>query len=115
MSVSDAMWSYREDLEDPGDIAGYVVHAIDGHIGKIDRHSIEAGRCCIVVDVGHWIFGKTVLLPAGVVQRIDHEHSEVYVDRTKAQIEAAPEYVEGSHEDEDYRHRLAGHYGSLSD
>lgn len=115
MSVPElAMWSYRVEFEDPGDIGGYAVNAVDGHIGKVDKHSIEAGRCCIVVDIGRWLFGKKVLLPAGVIERIDNEHEVVYVDRTKQQIQDAPEYSEGSHEDEDYRNRLSGYYGSMA-
>ena len=116
MSVPElAMWSYRLELEEPGDIAGYSVHAVDGDIGKVDRHSIEAGRCCLVVDTGHWIFGRKALLPAGVIERIDHEHRIVYVDRTMDQIREAPEYADEHHDDDDYRNRLAGYYGSLAD
>jgi hypothetical protein len=33
-----------------------------------------------------------VLLPAGVVKRIDTLEHKVYVDRNKHQIKAAPEY-----------------------
>ena len=60
------MWSYREDLLDPGDIGGYSIHAIDGDIGKVDKHDIETGRSYLLVSTGPWIFGKTVMLPAGV-------------------------------------------------
>jgi hypothetical protein len=37
----------------------------------------------IVVDTGPWIFGKKVMLPAGVFNRIDAPDGKVYVDRTK--------------------------------
>ena len=35
-----------------------------------------------------------VLLPAGVVERIDTAEKKIYVDRTKDQIKNAPEYDE---------------------
>ena len=28
------MWSYRVEVMDPGDIAGYSIHAVDGEIGR---------------------------------------------------------------------------------
>ena len=50
------------------------------------------GSSYLVVDTGPWIFGRKVLLPTGVVKRIDTLEHNVYVDRTKHQIKAAPEY-----------------------
>jgi hypothetical protein len=49
---------------------GFEVEAMDGGIGKIDESSDEAGAGYIVVDTGPWIFGKEVLLPAGVIRDI---------------------------------------------
>ena len=114
MSVPElAMWSYRVALEDPGDIGGYSVHALDGEIGKVDKHSIEAGSCCVVVDTGHWHHHK-VLLPAGVISQIDNEHRVVHIDKTMDEIRNAPEYAEHLHENPDYRGQLGGYYGSLA-
>ena len=55
----------------PGvEIAGYSVEAIDGGIGKVDEATYDVGSSYIVVDTGPWIFGKKVLLPAGVIDRV---------------------------------------------
>ena len=43
----------------------------------------------LVVETG---VGRRVLLPAGFVERIDTAEQKIYVDRTKDQIRAAPEY-----------------------
>ena len=59
-----------------------------------------------MVDTGPWIFGRVVLLPAGVVERVDHRSRTVLVDRTKEQIRNAPEYADAP----DYRDRLARYY-----
>ena len=83
------IWSYSVDVTDPGDISGYAIHAIDGDIGKVDKHDAEAGSSYLLVATGPWILGKTVMLPAGVIERIDHENETVYVARTKDQ-HAAP-------------------------
>ena len=107
-----AMWSYREDL-DPGDVGGYSIHAIDGDIGKVDKHNIEVGRSYLLVAAGPWIFGKTVMLPAGVIDRIDHEEKVVHVGRTKDQIKNAPEYEESGRDDDSYRTGIGDYYGAL--
>ena len=72
------IWTYR-DRSDLGsnvvdthaDISGFGVEAVDGSIGKVDAATYDVGRSYIVVDTGPWIFGKKVLLPAGVVRGID--------------------------------------------
>ena len=48
------------------DLTGFSVEALDGSIGKIDEASNEVGASYLVVDTGPWIFGKKVMLPAGV-------------------------------------------------
>lgn len=72
------MWSYKS-ASGPlvgGDLTGYKVEAIDGDIGKVDKHSDEVGDAYAVVDTGVWIFGEEVLLPASTVIRIDSENKE---------------------------------------
>ena len=90
------------------DLTGYAVHAVDGQIGTVDEATDRAGAAHIVVDTGPWIFGRTVLLPAGVVSRVDHRSRTVHVDRTKDQIKAAPGYDDAGAPD--YRDRLAAYY-----
>lgn len=114
MAIPDMpdMWSYREDVARTGDIVGYSIEATDGDIGKVDKANNETGSSYLVVATGPWIFGRTVMLPAGVIQRIDHEEKVVHVNRSKEDIKAAPEYHEEHHEDEGYRSQLGGYYGS---
>ena len=92
------------------DLTGYKVEALDGSIGKIDRATYETGASFIVVDTGPWIFGKKVLLPAGVIDRIDRDDEKVYVHRTKDEIKNAPEFDE-DRLDESYRSELGTYYG----
>ena len=99
MEVYD-IWIYQDrsrlgyDPLEGQDITGFKVEAIDGSIGKIDEASNEVGESYLIVDTGPWIFGKKVMLPAGVIQRVDTEAQKVYVNRTKEQIKNAPEYDE---------------------
>ncbi len=97
------------------DLTGYSVEATDGGIGKVDEANRETGSSYLIVDTGPWIFGKTVMLPAGVVNRVDYDAKKVYVDRTKEEIKNAPQYdLERGHRDKDYRDRLGGYYGARS-
>lgn len=70
---------------------GFRVHAVDGPIGKISYSTRDVDVAHIVVDTGHWITGKRVILPAGTVERIDWDNESVYVDRSKEQIKNAPQ------------------------
>ena len=110
MSAFDP-WSYRATAgyTEGTDLTGYKIAAVDGDIGKVDEATNEPGTAGLVVDTGPWIFGRTVILPAGVVERVDHDDQMVYVDRTKDQIKAAPEYDQ-TVDDAQYRERLGGYY-----
>jgi hypothetical protein len=95
----------------PADLVGYKVEALDGSIGKIDRASADAGSSSIVVDTGPWIFGKKVMLPAGLIDDVDLDAREIFVNRTKDEIKNAPEFDEDRYLDDDYRGDLGTYYG----
>jgi hypothetical protein len=106
------IWTFREQSLDAEGLIGFEVEATDGGIGKVDEATGEAGRSRLVVDTGPWIFGKKVMLPAGVVDRVDLDAETIFVNRTKDEIKNAPEYDESRHrEDDEYRSRLGGYYG----
>ena len=81
-----------------------------GDIGRIDEATFESGASYLVVDTGPWIFGRKVMLPAGVIERIDPAEKKVYVDRTKDQIKDAPEFDEMLTDNDDYRQSLGTYY-----
>jgi hypothetical protein len=105
------IWRYREDTWSGIDTTGYKVEALDGSIGKVDRATNDVAGSTIVVDTGPWIFGKKVVLPGGVIDRIDPDDETVYVNRTKDEIKNAPEFDDSMVADEGYRGELAGYYG----
>src|SRR5947208_17197464 len=93
------------------DLSGFKVEAIDGSIGKVDESTYEAGGSFVVVDTGPWIFGKKVMLPAGVIRDIDLDMETVFVDLTKDEIKDAPEFDDETHRDQTYRNELGDYYG----
>jgi len=104
------MWVWRSDLVETGLIDGFSVEAQDGSIGKIDEATHDLGSSYIVVDTGPWIFGKKVLLPAGMIERVDRTDEQVFVGLTKEQIKNAPEFDANTYRDDEYRSSLGDYY-----
>ena len=111
---SSDVWTYRDTAlgtaSSGRDVIGYDVEALDGSIGKVDEATYDAGSAFVVVDTGPWIFGKKVMLPAGVIRDVDLDSEKVFVDRTKDEIKNAPEFNEDSYRDTTYRDELGGYY-----
>lgn len=102
------IWSFGDDSDVESPLEGFDVEAIDGGIGSVDEHSADTGSRYLVVDTGPWIFGKKVLLPAGVIERIDYDEEKIYVNRTKDEIKNAPEFDEDAHDE--YRDAVGSYY-----
>lgn len=116
---SEDIWTYRAasslgaSAAQQIDLTGFSVEAVDGSIGKIDEATYDVGASYIVVDTGPWILGKKVVLPAGVIDRVDTDAKDVYVHRTKDQIKDSPRFGEENvARDDDYRQELGGYYGT---
>jgi hypothetical protein len=92
------------------DLTGFEVEARDGSIGKVDEATHEAGGSFIVVDTGPWIFGKKVMLPAGVIRDLDLDTETIFVDLTKDEIKNAPEFDEKTYREQSYRNELGEYY-----
>ena len=114
-------WTYGDidtigvDMTRGLDLTGFSVEATDGGIGKVDEATYETSSSYIVVDTGPWIFGKKVLLPAGVVERVDLDTETVFVNRMKDEIKNSPEFDEDTYRDEEYRRRVGTYYTTNSD
>src|SRR3954469_15245836 len=108
--TSADMWSYTATVAPGTDLSGFTVEAIDGKIGKVDEATNDVGGSFIVVDTGPWIFGKKVMLPAGVIRDVELDTETVFVDLTKDEIKNAPEFDEKTYRDPKYRDELGEYY-----
>jgi hypothetical protein len=104
------MWTFTVQTPPNLDLSNFKVEATDGDIGKVDEATNEVGGSFIIVDTGPWIFGKKVMLPAGVIRDIDPDAETIFVNHTKDEIKNAPEFDEARYRDQDYRDELAGYY-----
>lgn len=105
------IWNYRDQTWTGPDIVGYHVAATDGEIGTVDEATADADVSYVIVDTGPWIFDRRVMLPGGLIERIDVSEKKIYVDRTKDQIKHAPEFDPDTYRDVTYRNQLADYYG----
>ena len=93
------------------DLSGFHVEATDGEIGAVDSATSEVGSDSLVVDTGPWIFGTKVMLPVGIIHRIDEKDRRIWVNLTKDQIKNAPKFDESRFRDITYRDELSTYYG----
>ena len=77
-------------------ITGYYIHATDGLVGTVSGMMVDDSTWEVrdlVVGAGHWYAGKDVLISTGNIESISYEDSKVFVNLTKADIQAT-----GAHE-----------------
>ncbi|MEJ8642068.1 PRC-barrel domain containing protein [Streptomyces sp. MS1.HAVA.3] len=107
-----SVWMYAQDsgYTSRQSLVGFTVEAADGVIGHVDRQQDQPGMQHLVVDTGVWVFGRSMLIPAGAVTVIDTEAQTVKVAPSREQIRAAPRFTTDS-ETADHRYLSAvGNY-----
>jgi uncharacterized protein len=73
------------------DIVGYDVQNLQGTIGEVDETTEELVPSFIAVDGMQSPLENLVILPAAVIERVDHGAKKVYVDRRHDEIRKAPQ------------------------
>ena len=107
------LWTYRG-VDADVDLTGYDVEARDGSVGTVEAATRQAGTGYLVVDTGTWIFGRRVLLPAGLVDRVDRGSRRLFLNRSRDEIRSAPEYDQSGPTDM-YRAQVGMYYGALGE
>ena len=80
-------------LRHQSEIIGYAIHASDGYIGTVSDHLFEDKTWLVrwlVVDTGHWLPGRKVLLPPSVLAHINHIGRQFNVGLTRQQVKDCP-------------------------
>jgi hypothetical protein len=109
------VWTFRDEALARVDLQGFELRARDGTIGKV-VDSIE-GRDggYLVVDPGVAMpLGRRLLVPAGLVDKVDVGDSWVSVSADRKQVRSAPEFDPTRPLDEPSRSRFGDYFGSLS-
>jgi hypothetical protein len=95
------------------EVTGYTIQATDGEIGQVDDFIIEHTAWVIrymVVDTGNWWSGQKVIVAPAWIAHVDWQHSNVYVNLSRASIKSGPEF-NPEKLDRAYERQLYEHYG----
>ena len=109
-----ALGSFRDPSWAERDLRGFEVEARDGKIGSVDQSS-ASGADHLIVDTGPWIFGKKVVLPVGLVEKVNFEDRRLLVSRSKEEIKEAPDFDEKHADDPRFADELRAYYGGQRD
>jgi len=96
------------------EVAGYSIHAADGHIGHVEDFIIDDEEWIvryIVVDTRNWLPGRKVLISPDWVRRIDWRSHEVWLDHSTDEIRKSPHYDPNQPVNRQYELRLYDYYG----
>ena len=80
-------------LHKTNELCGYHILATDGEIGHVNDFLIDDGGRTVqylVVDTSNWIGGRSVLISATTVERIDSPAKKIHVNLTRDAIKSAP-------------------------
>lgn len=115
--TTDRIWSYAPDsgYVEGQDVTDFTVAASDGTIGHVDRQAAPDGMGHLVVDTGVWIFGRSVLVPVGVVTRVDTEGRRITLACTGSEVKAAPRFrTDSETRDHEYLTAVGAYYLRLT-
>ena len=110
-SISDEVHHHKEDsgagtenvqhptgnlhLRSFKDFKEYIIYATDGELGEINDFLLDGSTwhiSSLVVETGDWYSGKKILIPANAVQKIEDEHSAIYLDQSVTEFKDVAEF-----------------------
>lgn len=73
-------------------LLGFHMLATDGEIGHVDDFLLDEKLALryLVVDTSNWIGGKSVLVSAPAIDKIDSPEKRIHLNLTREQIEHSP-------------------------
>jgi hypothetical protein len=87
------VWNFRDDALARIDLRSFDVRGRDGAIGKVVQAIEGSAGGYLVVDPGVAMpLGRQLLVPAGLVEKVDVDNKRVVVRADRKQLENAPEY-----------------------
>ncbi|KAM3100983.1 DUF2382 domain-containing protein [Phormidesmis sp. 146-12] len=111
-SIKDFDPDYRKHFDKEQHILEYDLYSGREKVGAVkDLLVDDAGKFrYLVIHTGGWILGKNVLLPIGRAEIDNQAHCVHANGLTRAQVEALPEYKEGTAIDYDQEEQVRGVY-----
>jgi len=103
-------------LRSSAKVTGYNIMATDGLIGEVKDFIVNDTDWRInflVVDTGHWLPGKKVILSPKLIDEIDWATSEVSVRTTIKHVKDSPEYNPVQPVSDDHEVHLHNYYSEF--
>jgi hypothetical protein len=96
------------------DLDGHTVAAPDGEVGVVDGRRSDLRRGWLVVDVPLRFTRRSVVVPAGIVERVDVESRTLLVGVSRAYVVDGPDVLDADDAVlEDVRTDVAVYYASV--
>src|ERR671936_1799597 len=112
--VTTEVWNFRDEALARIDLHGYEVHARDGAIGRVVQAIEGSSGGYLIVDPGVAMpLGRQLLVPAGLVDKVDVDNRRVSVKAEREQIRNAPEFHGGEVLDKPARTGMDEYFGPL--
>ena len=97
-------------------VTGYNIRAADGEVGDVKDFIVNDADWKIdflVVDTGHWLPGRKVIISPVLISNIDWTDSEVSVKTSVRHIKESPAYDPSQPITQDYEIHLHNHYNEF--
>lgn len=94
-------------------VTGYTIKALDGDIGDVCDFIVDdvVWRLdFLVIDTGHWLPGKKVLISPHWVKEIDWENSTITINANVDRIKSSPEYHADEPFSEEHQLHIHNHF-----
>ena len=109
--MATEIWNYQSRSLAQLDLTGFQVETRDGVVGRVDRATREVRRSYVVIDPGAAMpLGRRLLVPAGIVNRVDPDTRRLFVDASRSELLSSPEFSAERALDATLRDRIAQHY-----
>ena len=95
-------------------LKGYAIEASDGHMGTVETFLFDDATWKIrwlVIDTGHWLTGRQVLVHPSAIGLPDHERRQLPVKLTRAKVEASPDIQQDQPVTMQMQSHLSDYYG----
>lgn len=95
-------------------IKGYAIEGTDGPLGSVKTFLFDDTTWKIrwlVIDTGHWLTDRQVLVHPSAIGRPDHERQHLPVNLTKSQIESSPDIAQDRPVTMQMQEHLYSYYG----
>jgi len=102
------------DLRSMREVAGYAIHATDGHIGHVEDFIIDDESWVIryiAVDTRNWLPGRRVIISPDWVSHIDWQSRSVSIEHSKDEVRHSPPYDPSQPVNRQYEVHLYDYYG----